>query len=79
VKQRHGGMDTVNGRNNRVLHPGNFTIFRWYFTGPTSFSGIFRRSTSFDATGSNFPSFSDYHFQFCSVAGLFTLHLHNHK
>lgn len=33
----------------------NFVIFRWYFTEPTNFSGIFRKSTSLDAMR---PTFS---------------------
>jgi len=40
---------------NRLVFCGNGSSFQWYFTGPNSFSGILRKSTSFDATEPIFP------------------------
>ena len=41
---------------NRLVFCGNGSSFQWYFTGPNSFSGILRKSTSFDATEPIFPN-----------------------
>ena len=48
----------VNKSNGMVLS-GNVCIFQWYFTGASIFSGILRKSQSFDATQPIFPSLYD--------------------
>ena len=45
-------------KSNRMLSLGNVATFQWYFTGAQAFSGILRRSQSFNATEPIFPLIS---------------------